>query len=177
MIVVMAGLPGTGKSTIARALADRLSGTILSKDDIRHMLFTLRDVEYSTEQDDFCMEVMLQTAEYIFRKNPDRSIFLDGRSYSRSYQVERVVNFATRLKQPFHVIECVCTEATARTRLQNSNGHPAANRNYELYKEVKARFEKITAPKLLLDTGQNLEQAVGQALEFLATFQDQRKPR
>jgi predicted kinase len=174
MIVVMAGLPGTGKSTIARALADRLSGTVLSKDDIRHTLFTPRDVEYSTRQDDFCMEIMLQTAEYILINSPDRFVFLDGRTYSRSYQIERVADFATRLKQSFRVIECVCSEGTAKSRLQKSHGHPAANRNYELYKEVKAQFEEITAPKLLLDTDHNLQQAIAKAVEFLTTFQDHR---
>lgn len=175
MIVVMAGLPGTGKSTVARALADRLSGTVLSKDDIRHTLFTPRDVEYSTEQDDFCLEIMLQTAEYIFRRDPERFIFLDGRTFSRFYQIERVANFAIKLQQPSQVIECVCSEASARSRLQNSSDHPASNRSYELYKQVKARQEEITAPKLLLDTDQTLEQAAKQALEFLVRFQDRPK--
>jgi len=49
VIVLMAGLPGTGKTTVARELASQVSGTILSKDEIRHTLFERRDVEYSTE--------------------------------------------------------------------------------------------------------------------------------
>ena len=39
MIVIMAGLPGTGKSTLARALAQRLAGAVLDKDEIRAALF------------------------------------------------------------------------------------------------------------------------------------------
>jgi predicted kinase len=35
VIVLMAGLPGTGKTTVARELASQVSGTILSKDEIR----------------------------------------------------------------------------------------------------------------------------------------------
>src|SRR5689334_7010040 len=62
MIVMMAGLPGSGKSTVARAIAQRLPGTVLDKDVIRAALFDPARIEYSQEQDDFCQEIMLQTA-------------------------------------------------------------------------------------------------------------------
>ena len=52
MIVLMAGLPGTGKSTLARELAARTSGRVLSKDEIRHAIFLPDEIEYSTRQDD-----------------------------------------------------------------------------------------------------------------------------
>ena len=113
MIVLMAGLPGTGKSTLARALASRLSGTILSKDVIRHVLFSPRNVEYSTEQDDFVMQVMLEVAGWILAKDPGRIVFLDGRTFSRRYQIEQVIEAAQKREQPWHILECVCPEETA----------------------------------------------------------------
>ena len=62
MLILMAGLPGTGKSTLSRALAAKLGGTVIDKDQVRAALFSLPDIEYSTEQDDFCMAVMLKVA-------------------------------------------------------------------------------------------------------------------
>ena len=55
MIVLMAGLPGTGKSTLARELAARTSGRVLSKDEIRHAIFLPEEIEFSSAQDDFCL--------------------------------------------------------------------------------------------------------------------------
>jgi AAA domain len=76
----MAGLPGTGKTTLARELAGRTSGRILSKDEIRHAIFSAAEMEYSSRQDDFCVQIMLETAAYLLRQDPARIVFLDGRS-------------------------------------------------------------------------------------------------
>jgi dephospho-CoA kinase len=39
MIIMFRGKPGVGKSTIARALADRLDATLIAKDDINDIVF------------------------------------------------------------------------------------------------------------------------------------------
>jgi adenylylsulfate kinase len=170
MIVLMAGLPGTGKSALAEALAERLGGTVLSKDRIRHALFSPRDIEYSTEQDDFVMGVMLLAAERILQKDSDRYVFLDGRTFSRRYQIERVIDAAERLGQRWRILECVCSDETVRARLgaQADEGqHPAANRTYALYLEIKQRFEPISRPKTLIDTNQPLGHCANLALNSL----------
>ena len=170
MIVLMAGLPGTGKSTLARALASRLSGSALSKDEIRHALFSDGDVEYSTEQDDFVLQIMLETAGWILRKHPERAVFLDGRTFSRRYQIDRVIEAAQKLRQRWQIVECVCSEGSVRRRIElqaSAKEHPADNRDFQLYLAVKARFEPITLPKTVIDTDLPLEECVDRALAAL----------
>ena len=168
MLILMAGLPGSGKSTLCRELASRLSGVVLSKDDIRAALFPPELIEYSTEQDDFCQKVMLETAEYILRKHPGQHVFLDGRTFSRRYQVEQAIRAAKALKQPWRIIECICSDETARQRLAEQAGeHPAANRDYELYLRMKSQFEEITQPKEVIDTEQLYSSCVEQALRSI----------
>ena len=160
MLILMAGLPGTGKSTLSRALAADLGGTVMDKDQVRTVLFSPQDIEYSVEQDDFCMAVMLKVAGYLFRKDPARIVFLDGRTFSQTYQLKRATGFADAIGQPWRILECTCGESTARRRLTNDSSHMAANRNFDLYLTVKSRFQEITFPKSLIDTDQPLESCI-----------------
>ena len=170
MIVMMAGLPGTGKSTLARALAQRLPGVVLDKDAIRAALFEPGQVEYSLAQDDFCQEIMLQTAGYLVVKDAELHVLLDGRTFSRRYQRERVIEFCEKLGTTWAVLECVCAEQTALRRLAEAvaqNTHPATNRTPELYRQIRKMWEPIDEPKLVIDTDASLGSCVDQALRYL----------
>jgi predicted kinase len=180
MIVLMAGLPGTGKTTLARELSRRTQGAVISKDEIRAALFQPEDIEYSVRQDDFVMEIMLEAARFLLNTQPERIIFLDGRTFSRRYQIDRVLQLALDLAhastgqnsvttRPWVILECVCSDESARRRLETEADslHPARNRSFALYREVKARFEPITHTKTIISTDQPLEQCIEQALAAL----------
>ncbi|SRR5579864_6736503 len=168
MIILMAGLPATGKSTLARALAARCQGVVLDKDEIRSVLFPPAYVEYSTAQDDFCQSLMLETAAYLLARHPNLPVFVDGRTFSRSYQIQNALAAASRMSTPVRIIECVCAEDCARRRLEASRAtHLAQNRDFDLYKKLQAEFEPIPEPKLVVNTDERLEDCVAAALAYL----------
>ena len=153
MLILMAGLPGSGKSTVAAELASRVTAVVLSKDVVRHALFSPELVEYSTTQDDFVIEVLLLTAVYIWSMHPKQIIILDGRTFSRASQRQHVIDFAVRARQPWRIIACVCADDVAKIRLSSPDPHhPAGNRTPALYDEVKARWEPITQDHLTVPT-------------------------
>jgi predicted kinase len=166
MIVIMAGLPGAGKSTLCRSLAELVAGVVLDKDVIRTALFPPARIEYSAEQDDFCQSLMIQTAGYVLARDPNAVIFFDGRTFSRRYQMEAVIESAEKFASTWRILECRCSEETARQRLEKDQAcgrHLAGNRSFDLYLQLKAAFEPILFPKLVIDTDQPLEECVAQA--------------
>ena len=153
MLIIMAGLPGTGKSTVARELANRLDAVILSKDIARHALFAPNLIEYSVTQDDFVIEILLLTAVYIWSIHSEKTIILDGRTFSRASQRKHVIAFAERAKKKWRIVECTCDDLAAKARLSEPDSkHPAGNRTPALHDGVKARWEPINESSLVIGT-------------------------
>ena len=166
----MAGLPATGKSTLARRLAHELGAYVLDKDVVRGALFPPHEIEYSVEQDDFCVELMQQVVDYVLQRNPSRHVIIDGRPFARRYQLDVWRDAGARLGVPVRVVECVCSEQSVKRRLERATAlgsHPATNRTIEMYRALRASFEPIDPPKAVVDTDRDPEKCVRDALAFL----------
>jgi predicted kinase len=154
LLIAMAGLPGTGKSTVARRLAAALGGAVIDKDAVRQALFGEPWTEYSTAQDDFVLTLMLAAAERLIARQNCPAVFLDGRTFSRAYQLDMVRVLAARAGCRMRIIECVCEPEVALERIRRDAGtHPASNRDDALYWQVREQFEPVPEPKLVIDTG------------------------
>jgi len=169
-IVALAGLPGTGKSTLARALAGALAAPLLDKDRVRSALFAPGEIEYSREQDDLVMACVYRAVEFhALRGAP--AVVLDGRTYSRRDQVEELRALARRIAARLAWVECVAAPNTVAARLERdrrAGEHPAANRSFELYLRLRERAEVIEGPKLVLATDEEpLETLLARSLAYL----------
>jgi predicted kinase len=168
LLIAMAGLPGTGKSTLAAALAEALPAVLLDKDKLRAGLISADRIEYSRAQDDYIFELLLKAAGY--NLNRGRHVILDGRTFTRGYQVDRVDLFAKENKADLRIIECICAEELALTRLQKdlqTADHPAGNRTPELYQTLKAEAEPIHVEHLQIKTDQGVDALVEICLNYL----------
>ena len=159
--VILAGLPGTGKSTLARAVAARLGGAILDKDKVREALFPGHLTDYTREQDDLCVRAMLDAAGYLTEKKRAEWIFIDGRTFSNHVQIDEVIGAAERAGAHWRIVHVTCSDEVAEARLSRADAeNPAKNRDVALYRRVKAGFEAIVYPKLDVDTTEGVEKVV-----------------
>jgi len=172
-IIAMAGLPGTGKSTLGRALASALDAPILSKDEIRRELHGQRRTDYSREQDDACCRVMHERAERLIARGAS-VVVLDGRTYSKRYQVLEIETLAERACARLALIECTANDEIVRTRLEHdalAGAHPARNRDFALYLALRESAEPIEREKLVVDTSVGaLEERLSKCLAWLEPF-------
>ncbi|ADK79953.1 AAA family ATPase [Sediminispirochaeta smaragdinae] len=154
MIVVLAGLPGAGKSFLAKSLIKRNPSYVcFDKDIVREAIFPGKLTDFTSAQDDLCIELILQAAKYLLEKDSELVVLLDGRPFSKRYQVEMVQDRAREMQTPCKFIECTCSEGTAITRLSKGKGvHLAKNRDHDLYKKIQSSWEPLAVPHLTLVT-------------------------
>lgn len=169
-VVVLAGLPGTGKSTLAALLAQALDAPILDKDRVRAALFGPRHVRYERAQDDFVVECLVAAAAHAARSGLARWAILDGRTFAAPGQIEQLRAALAGRGLAERTIELSADAATARARLAAQRDHPARNRGPRLHDELAARAAPLPGPKLVLDgTHEAPEELARRALEWLRT--------
>lgn len=172
MIVQLAGLPGTGKTTLAALLHQHLPGPVLvlDKDRVRAALFGAGHTRYERDQDDQCVELLHQSAAWWLHRHPEATVILDGRTCSRAYQVQQVRNLAHRAGQRLRLIECVCPLPEIAARLHRDHhtaAHPAANRTPTLARHLARTADPIPHPKLTLDTSTAPDRCAAAAAAWL----------
>ena len=169
MIVQMAGLPGTGKTTLANALRTQLGqgALLLDKDHVRHALYGPTHTTYTREQDDFVITLLHQVATRHLTAADSNTVILDGRTCLRRYQIRQALDLADATGHQLRIVQCVCAEATARRRLAADTAHPAANRTGELYTRLRATADPITEPHAVINPDSPSHTCLRQLLEYL----------
>ena len=165
MLIVFRGLPGTGKTYLARKLLDRRPDLlVLSRDAIRAAV-----VPHSTFSDDekaLVDELIVSMAGFLLARGS--SAVIDGMALSSAALLRRFAEAATAHRSPLRVIECICSEGTALSRLSMDAGsHPAGDRGPELYRRVRERYEPTELPFLRVDTDGNSEENVSAILGYI----------
>ncbi len=171
MLVVLAGMPGVGKSTLARALAKHLGAIVLDKDQIRDGIFPPAEVDYSDPQNALATDVVYLVAAYILKRDPGKLIVLDGKPYSREAQRQEARSLAQRTGSRFRLIHCVAPDEVVRRRLEQAAAKDSqtliADRTFAKYLRIKEAFEPIATEHLVVDTTDAIDRQVEACSRYL----------
>jgi len=166
-VIVLVGLPGAGKSTLAEVLGHRLPDSrVLDKDKVRHVLFDPCD--YTSVERDVVFAAMLDAARYHLGR--DRMVIFDGLTFSRRSQVAAAEAVARESGAFAAVIVCDVPLEVAIERCQADAGgdvHLAANRDGELVRRVAAEMEEPAGDYLTLDMTDQVDRLADQALAYV----------
>ena len=180
-LLITSGLMGTGKTTLARALARRLALVYLSSDVVRKRLAGLRPDEHRFEafgqgiySEDFSRQTYdaLLTEAYAWLQR-GCSVVLDA-SFKRAAERARARALAASLDLPFAALECVCPEAIVRERLIERLGKPgeASDGRWELFAQQQRDFDPCDElppdRRLIVDTTAPVEHCAERVRDWLA---------
>lgn len=165
-LIVMSGLMGTGKSTLAQTLARRLGAPAIQSDVVRKEMLSLdrtarrRDEYgqgiYNDSVTDLTYTELFNRAGQILQDG--KSVIIDA-SFKKKDLRLRAQDIARAAKADFLVVECVSAEGTIRERLEQRahlKDEPSDGR-WELFAAQKQDFEAIdelpAICHLRIDTG------------------------
>jgi aminoglycoside phosphotransferase family enzyme/predicted kinase len=138
LLILVRGLPGTGKSTLASALAADLEADLQQTDNVRHQLFAGPEARcgaedrYHPENKRLVYDTLLRRAEAALRQGV--SAVLDGTFLAPSLVGESHA-LASRYDAEFMVVECRCPSdvAIARIARRRAGGDHASDATPEVY--------------------------------------------
>jgi aminoglycoside phosphotransferase family enzyme/predicted kinase len=177
-LFITTGLVGTGKTTLAQALAKRLGLVVISSDVTRKQLAGIPLTEHRFEEFHsgiYSPEFSRKTYEKMFSEAKpilsDRgSVILDA-SFTKAEERLKAKRLAEETSADFFIIECTLDEESIKQRLaQRLEQGSASDGRWEIYQPQKKAFAPVieASPQkhAIIDTSKPVEENIRQILEL-----------
>jgi len=175
-VIVVGGLAGSGKTTLATALAEAIGAEHMRTDVVRHELFGSRP--NAVEKDAGIYSPMARRRVYVtmFERaaviNADRiSVVLDG-TFSAADAMSGAEKTAADPRSLLFAVECACSPQVAHARIARrlKEGHDASEARPEIHDLQRRRWQSWPAdiPQVRVDTEQPLRTQVEHVIGALA---------
>ena len=146
MIIIICGLPGVGKTTVAKGLAPLLNAVILSTDKIRKELFS--KPMYGQRERRLIYDVMMLMAKYL--DNAGINCILDA-TYTRERSRREIKKKLGLASKDIHIIECICPEDIVLSRLRQRK-YDYSDADFSVYRKMKRIYEPVKVEHMTVDT-------------------------
>ncbi|OMP75189.1 MULTISPECIES: ATP-binding protein [unclassified Chitinophaga] len=166
MVIIVTGLPGSGKSYLAVRLADELQAAYASSDRIRKKMIPNRT--YSVKEKESVYDEMCN--RMVAAIQAERDIVLDATFYRDSLREKFILEAGP--ESQIRLIEVTAAESLIKERLGQKRADSEAN--FHVYQQLKAQYEPIHVPHLtLVSTNNNIGEMLDSALKYIRSNHDQ----
>lgn len=183
LLLLVGGLPASGKSVLARQLAARLAAVALHTDVIRKQRAGLAPTErpqgaaraalYAPDATAATYQAVLDAArDWLVR---GFSVVLDG-TYRRAADRRAIMALAAARGVPWLAVECRCPPQVARERLaaRGETPHEVSDADWAVYEQQAREWEPWTevppGRHLVVDTTAALETSVRRVLQAIVAL-------
>lgn len=161
MLLIIFGLPGTGKSYFAEHLAHDLNWDYINSDRVRNELNM--SGRYNPQDKQKIYEYLFDEAEKVIQQK--QNIIIDA-TFSDPEHLKKAKAMAQQYGSGYKLIEMKADEATIKERVGKERKYSEAG--FEVYKKIKSEYETINEPHLILDTSNtSVEKLIAKAKQYL----------
>jgi len=173
IVVALMGVPGAGKSTLARALEREFALRRVCRDAIRAAMFPACDFSYLEKRAAFRAVLLALEINCLL----DASSVLDGMTFSRREDLDAVVALAAKHRFAVLPLLVECRPSLARQRIERDlarGEHVAADRRPALVDAVVARFDLPPEETIRVDGEASRDEMCARAVAAVAAWRDAR---
>ncbi len=159
MVIIVFGLPGSGKSYFASRLATTISAGYLNSDVERKKLLAQRTYSEKEKSSIYVhmASIMVQTIQQ------GKSIVIDATFYKQRL---RDLFYEKAGETPLIFIEVFANDELTRQRLSMKRADSDAN--YVVYKKIRSQWEPMLTPHLVLEsTNDNIDRMIETAVDHI----------
>ena len=158
IVVLVSGLPGSGKSYFAQRLAETIHADYVNSDRLRKELFPKRT--YSDLEKARVYDTMLKKMKEAFTE--EKNLVMDATFHKK--EIREL--FTKNSKEKIYFIEVHADEGIIKERLQKNR--PFSEADFEVFQLIREAWEPLNRPHLTLQsTNENIDDMLQKATQYL----------
>jgi gluconokinase len=162
MIILVGGLPGSGKTYFAKRLAAKMNAVRLSSDAVRKSLMVKG--KYKLEDRMLVYKDLARLAELFLIQS--KKVIVDA-TFSRQDMRDLFISLAGKLSVPLHFIWVFASEELIKERLQHQREDSEAD--LSVYQIIRDQLEPLNIPYARIEsTNDNIESMLKAAERFIS---------